>query len=68
MEGKGAATLGSGLDTIRAVMTALENAGIEFLNHGQPGVRLNPRKKAKPSDDAPMKGYTTDPDEADRIE
>ncbi|THD45893.1 MAG: XRE family transcriptional regulator [Bradyrhizobium sp.] len=40
MEGKGAATLGSGLDTIRAVMTALESAGIEFLNHGQPGVRL----------------------------
>ena len=40
MEGKGAATLGSGLDTIWAVMTALENAGVELLNHGQPGARL----------------------------
>ena len=40
MEGKGAATLGSGLDTIKAVMDALEAAGIELLGHGQPGVRL----------------------------
>jgi DNA-binding XRE family transcriptional regulator len=40
MEKKGADTLTSGLDTIRAVMTVLEAAGIEFLNHGQPGVRL----------------------------
>ena len=29
MESKGAATLGSGLDTIKAVMDALEAAGIE---------------------------------------
>jgi transcriptional regulator with XRE-family HTH domain len=40
MEKKGAESLTSGLDTIRAIMTALETAGIEFLNHGQPGVRL----------------------------
>ena len=40
MEGKGAATLGSGLDTIKAVMDALDAAGVEILNHGQPGVRL----------------------------
>jgi hypothetical protein len=39
MEGKGAATLGSGLDTIRAVMNVLEAAGIELLDNG-PGVRL----------------------------
>jgi transcriptional regulator with XRE-family HTH domain len=40
MEGKGSATLGSGLDTIKAVMDALEAAGVELLNHGQPGCRL----------------------------
>ncbi|UPJ78572.1 helix-turn-helix transcriptional regulator [Bradyrhizobium sp. 183] len=40
MEKRGAETLTSGLDTIRAIMTALEAAGVEFLNHGQPGVRL----------------------------
>lgn len=40
MEKRGAETLTSGLDKIRAVMVALEGLGIEFLNHGQPGVRL----------------------------
>jgi hypothetical protein len=40
MEGKGAATLASGLDTIKAVMDALDVAGIELLGHGQPGCRL----------------------------
>ncbi len=40
MEKKGSGTLTSGLDKIRAVMLALEAAGIEFLNHGRPGVRL----------------------------
>lgn len=40
MEGKGASILTSGLDTIRAVQAALEEAGVEFLNHGRPGVRL----------------------------
>jgi transcriptional regulator with XRE-family HTH domain len=40
MEGKGAATLGSGLDTIKAVMDALDAAGVELTNHGQPGCRL----------------------------
>jgi hypothetical protein len=39
-EGKGAATLGSGLDTIKAVMDALDEAGVELTNHGQPGCRL----------------------------
>lgn len=32
-------------NNVAAVMRALEKAGIEFLNHGQPGVRL---RKAKP--------------------
>jgi len=40
MEKKGAGVLTSGYDTIRKLMTVLEEAGVEFLNHGQPGVRL----------------------------
>ncbi|RUV11782.1 MULTISPECIES: hypothetical protein [unclassified Mesorhizobium] len=44
MEKKGAEGLTSGLDKVCAVMTVLEAEGIEFLNHGSPGVRL----KAKP--------------------
>ena len=40
MEAKGANILTSGHDTVRAVQAALEAAGIEFLNHGRPGVRL----------------------------
>lgn len=43
MEKRGDQMLVSGLDTIRAVMNALEARGIEFLNHGQPGVRLKPK-------------------------
>jgi transcriptional regulator with XRE-family HTH domain len=39
MESRKAATLRSGLDTVRAVMTALEAAGVELLAQG-PGVRL----------------------------
>ena len=39
MESRKAATLRSGLDTIRAIMTALEAAGVELLAQG-PGVRL----------------------------
>jgi DNA-binding XRE family transcriptional regulator len=40
MEAKGSELLTSGLDTIRKVMAVLESRGVEFLNHGQPGVRL----------------------------
>jgi hypothetical protein len=40
MEARGTAVLTSGLDTVRAVQAALEAAGVEFLNHGRPGVRL----------------------------
>ncbi|MCJ2063057.1 hypothetical protein MKK63_10085 [Methylobacterium sp. J-088] len=46
MEGKGANMLTSGLDTVRLVQSALEAAGVEFLNHGRPGVRL----RAEPAD------------------
>ena len=40
MEARGSAPLTSGLDKIYSVQAALEAAGVEFLNHGQPGVRL----------------------------
>ena len=40
MEARRTETLTSGLDTVRAVQKALEDAGVEFLNHGRPGVRL----------------------------
>ncbi|MBZ9693954.1 hypothetical protein [Mesorhizobium sp. CO1-1-9] len=40
MEKRGAQGLTSGLDKIRSVMSVLEAEGIEFLNHGSPGVRL----------------------------
>lgn len=40
MEKKAAATLTSGYDTIRKLMDVLEAEGVEFLNHGRPGVRL----------------------------
>lgn len=40
MEGKGAAEITSGADIVRRVQAALEAAGVEFLNHGRPGVRL----------------------------
>ncbi|WP_201842872.1 hypothetical protein [Microvirga zambiensis] len=47
MEKRGSQTLTSGLDKIQAVMSALEAEGIEFLNHGEPGVRL---KKSRPGE------------------
>lgn len=40
MEKRGAQGLTSGLDKIRSIMDVLEAEGIEFLNHGNPGVRL----------------------------
>lgn len=40
MESRGAAAITSGVVTVRRVQVALEAAGIEFLNHGRPGVRL----------------------------
>ncbi|EGL65602.1 hypothetical protein AGRO_1622 [Agrobacterium sp. ATCC 31749] len=40
MEKRGSEVLTSGLDKIQSVMRVLEAEGIEFLNHGQPGVRL----------------------------
>lgn len=40
MEARGAEPITSGAMTVRKVQIALEEAGVEFLNHGQPGVRL----------------------------
>ncbi|WP_174020697.1 helix-turn-helix transcriptional regulator [Agrobacterium fabrum] len=40
MERSGSSDITSAADKVQAVQSALEEAGIEFLNHGQPGVRL----------------------------
>jgi transcriptional regulator with XRE-family HTH domain len=40
MEARGIDPITSGAVTVRNVQMALEAWGIEFLNHGQPGVRL----------------------------
>ena len=42
MEAKGAVEITSGADILRRVQIALEAAGVEFLDHGRPGVRLKP--------------------------
>ena len=44
MEARGDGMLRSSLGTVRAVQTALEAAGVEFLNGDSPGVRLKPSK------------------------
>jgi transcriptional regulator with XRE-family HTH domain len=41
MEARGAEPISSSAVTVRRVQVALEALGIEFLNHAQPGVRLN---------------------------
>ena len=40
IEGKAAAEITSAADVVRRIQQALEAEGIEFLNHGAPGVRL----------------------------
>jgi transcriptional regulator with XRE-family HTH domain len=40
MESAGSASISGRAQNVQAVQRALENAGIEFLNHGSPGVRL----------------------------
>ncbi len=44
MEKAGAGPIAGRSANVHAVQRALEAAGIEFLNHGQPGVRLRPEK------------------------
>ncbi len=57
MEKKGGDTLTSGLDKIRSIMSVLEEEGIEFLNHGQPGVRLVKSKVATVSSDSASEAW-----------
>jgi transcriptional regulator with XRE-family HTH domain len=40
MEASGSGAIAGRAQTVQAVQRALEAAGVEFLNHGQPGVRL----------------------------
>ena len=46
MEKRGVSGLVSGLDKVQAVMRVLEAEGVEFLNHGEPGVKLRRRDPA----------------------
>ena len=50
MEKRGSETFANGPDVVRAVAAALERAGVEFLNHGRPGVRLRAASAAERSD------------------
>jgi transcriptional regulator with XRE-family HTH domain len=50
MEARGTEPITSSAVTVRSVQLALEAWGIEFLNHGQPGVRL---RKPAPAESAP---------------
>lgn len=45
IEDKGADEITSAADVVRRIQQVLETAGIEFLNHGQPGVRLKLKKE-----------------------
>jgi hypothetical protein len=47
MEARGSEPITSGLVTVRKVQLVLEARGVEFLNHGEPGVRLRKRPVAK---------------------
>lgn len=49
MEGAAADPIAGRAENVQKVQRVLENKGVEFLNHGQPGVRL----KAKPAEDPP---------------
>lgn len=40
VEAKGASEITSAADVVRRIQQALEKEGIEFLNHGEPGVKL----------------------------
>ncbi len=61
MEKRGTEILTSGLDKIKAVMDALEAVGIEFLNHGRPGVRFKKAVKNPVSNDGTPEKSTTEP-------
>ena len=50
MENCGAEAVSGARDAVKAVIAALEAAGIEFLNHGRPGVRLRPPRAGDRAD------------------
>jgi transcriptional regulator with XRE-family HTH domain len=58
MEKRGTQVLTSGLDIVTRVAAALEAVGIEFQNHGEPGVRLRkapPKTSRPPAEIRPVK-------------
>ena len=50
MEASGGRAIAGRSQTVQAVQRALEAAGVEFLNHGRPGVRLAKRDDAASRD------------------
>lgn len=44
MESSGAEPISGRVSNVQAVQAALEHAGIEFLNGGEPGVRIRKRR------------------------
>jgi transcriptional regulator with XRE-family HTH domain len=48
MEASGANAIAGRSQNVQAVQRTLEAAGVEFLNHGQPGVRLAKRSAPVP--------------------
>jgi hypothetical protein len=53
------------MNNLDAIQRALEAAGVEFTNGGQPGVRIKPKPR-DPSNDDPPKGWTWDLEESDQ--
>ena len=49
IEAKGSSEITSAADVVRRIQSALEAAGVEFLNHGRPGVRLKDGDLVRPS-------------------
>jgi hypothetical protein len=43
MEAAGPAPIPGRAQNVQAIQRALESQGVEFLNHGSPGVRLRPK-------------------------
>jgi transcriptional regulator with XRE-family HTH domain len=52
--------------TLLAIERALDAGGVEFIDGGQPGVRMKRVAAPQFDDDGTPKGWTTDPLEADR--
>jgi hypothetical protein len=67
MEAAGAGPIAGRAQNVQAVQRVLEAAGIEFLNHGQPGVRMKAQPRESINRNGTREGWTTDPDEADRV-